>query len=255
MDVQIKKAVKAGNSSAVILPRSWLNKEVRVELTRKNPESILSEVLGILNDQIDVSKIIGIYLTGSYARGEEDDESDIDVLVVTHNIDREAIHKGIYSIMVISSSLVAQKLKEDIIPIGPMLREAKPLLNSNYLDSINVKATSENMRWYFKTTEEKLKIIKKAIEESKREYVDDRVAYTLVLRIRTAYIIDQLIKNRPTSSKKFREVIKKVSGGNGAYESYLAIKNNSNKKQKTSIREAERLYEYLKKSYLISKVR
>ena len=31
MEAQIKRAVKAGNSSAVILPRAWLNKEVRVE--------------------------------------------------------------------------------------------------------------------------------------------------------------------------------------------------------------------------------
>ena len=37
MSVQIKKAVKAGNSSAVVLPRAWLNKEVKIELFKKTP--------------------------------------------------------------------------------------------------------------------------------------------------------------------------------------------------------------------------
>jgi len=30
MEIEIKKAIRAGNSSAVILPRAWLSKEVRV---------------------------------------------------------------------------------------------------------------------------------------------------------------------------------------------------------------------------------
>ena len=83
MEAQIKKAIKAGNSSAVVLPRSWLNKEVRVELFRKTPEIILSDVINIARKYVDIKEIIGIYLVGSYARGEEDDSSDIDVLIIT----------------------------------------------------------------------------------------------------------------------------------------------------------------------------
>ena len=48
MEIQIKKAVKAGNSSAVILPRTWLNKEVRIELVKKTPDIILSDMIKIL---------------------------------------------------------------------------------------------------------------------------------------------------------------------------------------------------------------
>ena len=61
MEIQIKKAVKSGNSSAVILPKSWLNKEVRVELVEKSPEKILSEVLNIVGNYLDLKKIIGVY--------------------------------------------------------------------------------------------------------------------------------------------------------------------------------------------------
>ena len=57
MEIQIKKAVKAGSSSAVILPRSWLNKEIRVELIKKAPETMLSDVLSILKRYINLSSI------------------------------------------------------------------------------------------------------------------------------------------------------------------------------------------------------
>ena len=95
MEIQIKKAIKAGNSSAVILPRAWLNKEVRIELIKKTPEAILYDVLEILKKHILLESITGVYLVGSYARGEEDENSDIDVLVITNNIDKEMISEGI----------------------------------------------------------------------------------------------------------------------------------------------------------------
>src|SRR3989338_1020973 len=103
MENQIKKAIKSGNSSAVILPRSWLNKEVRIELLKKTPETILYDVINIIKRHIELKEVIGIYLTGSYARGEEDDHSDIDILVITNDIDKEIVKEGIYNILIVSS--------------------------------------------------------------------------------------------------------------------------------------------------------
>ncbi|MEK6952380.1 MAG: nucleotidyltransferase domain-containing protein, partial [Nanoarchaeota archaeon] len=145
MNIQIKKAIKAGNSSAVILPRAWLNKDVRVELIKKTPEIILSDVFSIINKYVELKEIIGIYLVGSYARGEEDENSDIDVLVLTNNTDKEVIREGVYSILIMSSELLRQKLKRDLFPVGQMIREAQPLLNSNYLSSIEVNITKKNI--------------------------------------------------------------------------------------------------------------
>ena len=102
MEIQIKKAVKSGNSSAVILPKSWMNKEVRVELVEKSPEKILSEVLNIVGNYLDLKKIIGVYLVGSYARGEEDEGSNIDILVLTDDLDRKMISKGEYNVLILS---------------------------------------------------------------------------------------------------------------------------------------------------------
>ncbi|MDO8459572.1 MAG: nucleotidyltransferase domain-containing protein [Nanoarchaeota archaeon] len=248
MEVQIKKTIKAGNSSAVVLPRSWLNKEVRVELIKKTPELILSNVIDIAKNHIKIEDIIGIYLTGSYARGEEDKDSDIDVLIITDNIDREIINEGIYSILIISSELLQQKLSKDLFPVGAMLKEAKPLLNAHYLDGLNLKVTRNNVLWYLDTTKDKLAIIKKVIYTMKgnnQKYVNDKVIYTLVLRIRTMYIIRRLMENKNYSKKEFIKMIEKISKGTNAYEGYLRVKNNLKEKKGTSIEETERLYKYL----------
>ncbi len=245
MKVEIKKAVKAGNSSAVILPRAWLNQEVRVELVKKTPETILFDVIDIAKKYINLEEIIGIYLVGSYARGEETGRSDIDVLVISENIDKEMIKEGLYNILIVSKGLLQYKLEKDLFPVGSMIKEAKPLINPNYLDSIEVKVTKKNVKWYIDTTKEKLELIKEILE--KEEKINNRVIYTLVLRIRTLYIIQKLIKNRKYSKKEFVRLIKRISGTNNAYEAYLLIKENLRRKNLTTNKEAEKLYSYLKK--------
>ena len=247
---QIKKTVRSGNSSAVILPRSWLDKEVRVELIKKTSETILLEVIKVLREHLDLKEIIGIYLTGSYARGEEDENSDIDILVLTKDIDRKMIREGIYNILIISSELLKQKLENDLFPVGQMIKESKPLLNSEGINSIKVKVTKKNIKWYLDTTKDKLKIIKEVLDRKKnKKYLSDIVAYTLILRIRTLHIIEKLIKDEKYSKRDFIKLIKKISKGADAYERYLIIKNNQEDKIKTSIKDAEKLYGYLKEQF------
>ena len=74
----IKPIVKVGNSAGIILPKEWLNGKEKVELI-ETPKDIKKELLEVLDSYLP--DIIGIYLTGSYARGEETPESDIDILV------------------------------------------------------------------------------------------------------------------------------------------------------------------------------
>ena len=147
MEIQIKRAVKAGNSSAVILPRAWLNRKVRVELAEKDSETILIEVIGVVKKHLPLDKIIGVYLVGSYARSEQSEESDIDVMVITSDVDMNMIEEGIYNILVISSELLNQKLDRDLLPVGQMIKEARPLINSELLELLDVKVTKKNVKW------------------------------------------------------------------------------------------------------------
>jgi len=246
MEIQIKKTVKAGNSSAVILPRAWLNKNVRVELIKKTPEIILSDIIQIIKKYIELGEIIGIYLTGSYARGDEDEDSDIDILIITNNTDKEMIHEGIYNILLISKQLLKQKLAQDLFPIGQMIKEAEPLLNEEFIKDLKIEVTKKNVKWYIDTTADKLKLIKRLLNK-KGKYVDDRVVYTLILRIRTLYIIEKLVKNEAYSKKQFIRMIKRICKEKGVYEGYLKVKNNLEDKKHVSVKEAEKLYNYLKK--------
>jgi predicted nucleotidyltransferase len=257
MEIQIKNTVKAGNSSAVILPRAWLNKQVRVEIIEKDEGLILNEVINILKKDISLDEVIGIYLCGSYARGEQEDSSDIDVLVISDSIDRKIISEGVYNVLIVSEDLLYQKLEQDLFPIGQMLREARPLLNKNYLKNLEIKVTKENVKWYLETTEKKLKIISEYLKEcklKKKNRVKDRVVYTLILRIRTLEIIKKLIQNKIYSKKEFIKLIKKLSGSENAYEKYLIVKSNSEtKKQEKSelkLKEAQALYDYLEKDLI-----
>jgi len=209
---------------------------------------ILLDVIGIASKYIDSKNIIGIYLTGSYARQEENLESDIDVLIITNDIDKKIIKEGQYSILIISTQLLTQKLNQDLLPIGQMIKEAKPLLNSEYLNLINVKVTKNNIKGYINSTKEKLIIIRKVlnkIKKANKNNLSDAIAYTLILRIRTLHIIEKLIKNENYSKEEFTKIIKKISGGTNAYERYLAMKNDLSDKKTLTIDEGETLYYYL----------
>jgi len=249
MEVQIKKAVKAGNSSAVILPRAWLDREVRVELVKKDYGEILVDSIKIIRKYLKLEDVIGIYLVGSYARDEEEISSDIDLLAITKNIDKEIIKEGIYNILLVSSKLLKQKLESDLLPVGQMIKEAKPLLNSNYLDGIKVEVTKKNVNWYIKTTKDKLKIIEKALSiarKSGKKNLSDLIAYTLVLRIRTLYIIKKLIHGKSYSKKDFVKLIRNVSGKDNSYNLYVAVKNDAGVGKRFNLDEAERLLSYLR---------
>jgi predicted nucleotidyltransferase len=246
MEIEIKKAVKSGNSSAVILPRAWLNQEVRVELVKKTTETIFTDVMSILRRHINLEEIIGVYLVGSYARQEESKGSDIDILVISENMDKEMIIEGIYNILIVSKELLNQKLETSLFPVGSMIKEAKPLINSNYLKSLDVRVTRNNVKWYLDTTKEKIELIKKSLEHPQK-IINNKIVYTLILRIRTLHMIEKMIKVKNYSKKEFLNLIKRISGSQNAYKSYLSIKNNLEEDNITTKQEAGKLLDYLEK--------
>jgi len=81
-DAHERKTVGVGNSSVVILQKSWLDNDVGVELVKKSHDIMLCEVIGILGRRM-ISNIDGICLVGSYSRDEGDSGSNIDILVIT----------------------------------------------------------------------------------------------------------------------------------------------------------------------------
>lgn len=239
----IKPIVKLGNSACVLLPRAWIDGKARIELIEK-PLDIKKDIFEILSPYLE--DILGIYLIGSYAREEQTKKSDIDVLVITNKTDKR-IEKGKYEIMLVSKKLVEEKMKKNIFPLLPMMIEAKPLLNSSLIEQYkDTKLTKKNLKWHIDTTKSAMNVVKEFINlaEDIDKKVVDAASYSLVLRLRTIYIINCLRKGKLWNKKEFLNLIKKISGSLIVYERYLDSKHNNSKEYKLPIEEAKKLMDY-----------
>lgn len=239
----IKNAISWGNSSGVLLPKEWEGKEVKVILIDRSLE-IKKDIFRILETYLQ--KILGIYLVGSYARGEQTRESDVDVLVITNNLNNR-IKRGKYDLILISESEFKREIERNILPLLPMIKEAQPLVNADLIEKYKkIKLTKKNLKFHIETTKSAMKVNKAAIELYKeRMLVSDSTTYSLILRLREIYIVNCLIKNKKWGNKEFIKLIKKISGSTKAYERYLDAKNKDTLEYKLPIKEAEKLYNYI----------
>lgn len=245
----IRKAVRVGNSAGVLLPREFLDRKVKVIL---QPLDIEREILEILIDEKIINNVLGVYLVGSFARNEETIESDVDILVITDNLNKR-IEKGKYSILCIEKKEIEKQLKENALPVLAMLKEAKTIINKelvkNYLFS---KLNEKNLEYHLRTTKSAMRVVEKDIANAKEEKnkVSDASAYSLILRLRTIYIINCIRKNKIWSKKEFLKLARKISGSEKAYERYLMSKNKNSLEYELPIEEAEKL-----KDYIIKKIK
>jgi len=244
----IKPIVKLGNSACVLLPRAWINGRARIELIEK-PLNIKKDIFEILSPYLE--DILGIYLIGSYAREEQTKKSDIDVLVITNKTNKR-IEKGKYEIILIPNKNIEEQLKDNILPLLPMIKETKPLLNSFLIGPYkDTKLTKRNLRFHIETTKSAMNINKEAIKLAKdlgEEKISDAYAYSLILRLRGIYIVNCLIKNKKQSKKELLILIKKVSGSLDAYKRYLLSKQNKKMENILSVVEAEKIYKWIIKN-------
>lgn len=240
----VKDTIRLGNSAGVLLPKEFLNTQVKIVL---QPLNIEKDVLDILLKENLLENVLGVYLTGSYARKEQTIESDVDILVITDNIDK-SIKRGKYEILLVSKKIADEQKKENIFPLIPMMMEAKPIINKELLkDYTNTPLTEKNLKWHIDTTKSAMKVVKEYIELSRDANIGvaDAAAYSLILRLRTIYIIDCLRKNKRWTKKEFLSLIKKISKSLNAYERYLASKNKNTKDCILSTEEAEKLMDYI----------
>ena len=131
-----------------------------------------------------------------------------------------------------------------------MIKEAKTIINDDLIkEHIDSPLTKKNLQWHIDTTKSAMGVVKEYIKlaEETEKKVSDAASYSLILRLRTLYIIDCLRKGKLWKKEEFLGLIKKISGSLIVYERYLDSKNNNSKKYNLPIEEAKRLMGYINK--------
>lgn len=246
----IKQVQKWGNSAGILLPKEWLGKEVQIVLIDRTSE-IKEEIFDILDKSLE--EVIGIYLTGSYARNEQKEDSDIDVIVISKSIRKEIV-SGKYHISIIPLETIKKALKKYPISIFPRLIEAKPIINNSLLEELKkTKIRKNSFKEFIKETERIIKINEGLlkIDKEKKEILDsNEIIYSLILRLRGIFLIKNMMDKISYSNKLFlKHLMEEIKDEevDKVYKIYKSIKNNKKIKEKIRMESAEKLLDLLKK--------
>jgi predicted nucleotidyltransferase len=237
-----------GNSAGVLLPKEWIGKEVRVILIDRTLE-IKKEIFDILSPYLE--DIVGIYLVGSYARGEQTEDSDIDIIAISNNTKKEII-SGKYNVIITTLKSVETSLEKNSILIAPKIMEAKTILNFSLLEKLKSKEiTKKSLKFFIESTESIITINKKTLELDKieGETASLSVVYSLVLRLRGILMIKCIVEKKPYSNQKFKEWIEKETelDYEKIYYAYDSIKQNKKIDIKIELSDALKLLHLLEK--------
>ncbi len=240
-----KQIIKVGNGAGVLVPREWLNGTAKVQLIEK-PLNIKEDIINILDPYLP--NILSVMVVGSYARGEQTQRSDIDVLVITDSI-KKTIKKGKYDFILISKDSIEKALENNILPILPMLKEAKPIINASLIRKYaETPLTKKNLAVHTELTKSAMNVVKEHLKLSimmKEKIISEGFAYSLGLRMRQVYIVDCLINKKSQSNKELKKVILKVTGSLGLYEGYLRVKDDKKAQKKLPLEEAQKALAYV----------
>ena len=147
MENIVKQTREVGTSAGVLLPRSWLNKQVVVTLFKPSLEKISKDVFEILFNHNLNEELRGIYLFGSHSRGDSDFDSDIDILIITEKINK-LINQDNYEILLVSEKAFAKNLASNLT-YSSILKEMKIIFNRELIEKYKDKKSKFNAKKIF----------------------------------------------------------------------------------------------------------
>ncbi|MBI2045725.1 nucleotidyltransferase domain-containing protein [Candidatus Pacearchaeota archaeon] len=217
----IKKAVEIGNGAAVYVPKEYSGKEVVIIL----PEGVEEIKKRILNNLVEfMPNILGVYLYGSYARGEQETESDVDVLIITKEKDNKIkIILEDIDARVVSLDELKKTIRNYPLFIMPILREAKTLLNPVLLEDLrNSSIDFRKFNWNFEDIGRIIKIAESFIKLDDKD-ISPSLIYSLIMRIRVCYIIECLLKGKEFSNKGVEKLLLSYGADNKEIERFFHV--------------------------------
>jgi predicted nucleotidyltransferase len=239
----IRVVTPSGNGAHVFIPKEWTGEEVFIVRRIRQKADIKTRILDALDNYLE--HIEGIYLYGSYARGEADANSDIDVLLITNKKLNIKI-KGFEIIALLQDEI------DEVIKIAPVmvysaLAEAKPILNAALLDKLKQKyrPKANDFIDYIKETESIIKINEDLLDP-----------YSVILRLRGIFIINNLLKGKAYSKKWFLSWLKSKAGRTNVdkiYNDYLNRKRDNKIKERSKDNDIKPLLSLLKSETVLLK--
>jgi len=244
----IRNVGKWGNSAGILLPKEWLGNQVKIVLIDRTLE-IKKEVLSILDSYLE--DIIGVYLTGSYARGEQEEDSDIDVIAISKSIKKELI-SGRYHISITTLEGIKKTLGHYPELVIPRLREARVILNPQLLEELNkYSITKKSFKNFLEDTKRIIKMNAEFIELDNldsEELESKAVIYSMVLRLRGIFLIKCALESKKYSKEDFKRWILQSLDKEEfekTYELYKSVRDNKNTKIKIKLQTARKLKDFL----------
>lgn len=215
----VREVTPIGNGAHVFAPKEWAGEEVFIIRTPKKPLS--RRIMELLEPYL--KEIEGVYLYGSYARNEQRENSDIDILIIANK--RFKINKKGFEIKVLEKNKIRDSISLSPILIYSALAEAKPIINLVLLNELkrDYKPKAEDFVEYIKETKNIIKINEEILDP-----------YSIILRLRGIYLIEGFFSGKTYSYSGFKKwIFKDIKSSENikidvddVYGAYLKIKNN-----------------------------
>lgn len=218
----IKEVKHFGNGAQVLVPKEWIGRKVVLSLEKKTINDIKGDILSKLND---LSKIVSIVLIGSYARMEQEEESDIDVVIFSTQ--KFEIKISNYHIIFINVNKLEKEISVNPALFKSILDEGVVILNESFLKNINIKQSY--IKYYKKECLNAHFINKGFIELDKKQCtISESVVYSVILRLRSLFIL----KNK-YSFKEFKKwlIKKEINEFDKLYKIYKFVRDDKGIKE------------------------
>ncbi len=244
----VRKVTPSGNGAHIFAPKEWLDEEVL--LVRISRIDIKKGIYKLLEPYM--GNIVSVILFGSYARGEQNENSDVDVLIISNKPFK--IKKKGMDIIVIDKDKLEKAIKLNPILIYSAINEGVPLINSSFIYELKSRKMNINaFNEFIISSKENLKSNKEIIELDKLqglEYVSESVIYSLFLRLRGVFIMNCLLNHRKYSNNLFKDWLYhkiNILKYELFYSIYISVRDNKKIREKIPIKIAESLNELLEK--------
>ena len=250
-----KEVVRFGNGSIVYTPKKWIGKRVIVVLEEK-PRDISDAVMEMLKPYLP--NIEGVFLYGSFARGENAEGSDVDVLIISgKKFDLKGI-RGFEFLVMAKEEFIARLKSEPMLFLYHIIREARPLLNEALLEELKGITVKPDFREFFSSTLSAFREVNGLLEAEKKEnrkYLEANACiYSLILRLRGMLLIKCFAKRQEFSNEGLKKLLERHGFGEETIasfmETYRAVRDDNEGRGKILLGDALRLFEAAKIEFI-----